>query len=261
MSPLFFCKQFLCIVFLLFCLQSKGTSVPVSDSIPKTVHFGGTITATQNGISLIPSFSLGRPAVMFDLNMGGKKLTFEPFLRFGMDGKPWAFIFWLRYKFVNNSKFRMSMGAHPSYVFRTVPMTMNGTTVNINRADRYAAMDLTPSFVVAKNTTVGVYYLYSHGLDKTSVQNTHFITLNVNFTHIKLAGSIYAKFNPQLYYLNMAGKDGFYATHSFTLAKEKFPLSLQTVMNRAFKTEIAGNRFVWNMSLLYNFNKNYVHRP
>lgn len=31
-------------------------------------------------------------------------------------------------------------------------------------------------------------------------------------------------------------------------------------MNRAFKTEIAGNRFVWNMSLIYNFNKNYVRR-
>lgn len=255
-------KHFFCASILSMLLLLNNISIAQQkDTTQRSFHVGGVITATNNGISLIPSFSLGRPAVMFDMNVGGKKLTFEPFFRFGMDGKPWSFIFWWRYKFVNNSKFRMSMGAHPSYVFRTVPMTTNGSTVNINRADRYAAMDLAPSFVVSKNTTVGVYYLYSHGLDKTSVQNTHFITLNANFTHIQLAGSVYAKFNPQVYYLNMAGKDGFYATHSFSIAKDKFPLSLQTVMNRAFKTEIAGNRFVWNMSLLYNFNKYYVRRP
>jgi hypothetical protein len=244
----------LCLVFVLSATsQTKDTTQRIS-------HFGGTITATQNGISLIPSFSLGRPAVMFDMNMGGKKLTFEPFFRFGMDGKPWSFIFWFRYKFVNNSKLRISIGAHPSYVFRTIDMNTNGIAVNINRADRYAAMDLTPTVAVSKNSTVGVYYLYSHGLDKTSVQNTHFITLNANFSHIKLTGNFYAKFNPQLYYLNMAGKDGFYATHSFTVAHNKLPLSVQTVMNRAFKTEIAGERFVWNLSLLYNFNKTYVRR-
>ena len=251
-------KRYVQFLLLLFITTQAFTQT--ADSSKPVMHIGGTITATQNGISLIPSFSLGRPAVMFDLNMGGKKLTFEPFFRFGMDGKPWAFVFWWRYKFINHSKFRMSIGAHPSYVFRTIPMNTNGTTVNINRADRYAAMDLTPSIVVSKNKTVGVYYIYSHGLDKTSVQNTHFITLNANFSHIKIAGKLYAKFVPQVYYLNMAGRDGFYATHSLTLEYEKFPVSLQTIMNKAFRTEIAGNSFLWNMSVIYSFHKNYVRQ-
>lgn len=60
-------------------------------------HFNGTITATNNGISIIPSFTLGRPAVFFDLNVGGERLTFEPMFRFGMDGKPWSFVLWWRY--------------------------------------------------------------------------------------------------------------------------------------------------------------------
>ena len=251
-------KRYVQFLLLLFITTQAFTQT--ADSSKPVMHIGGTITATQNGISLIPSFSLGRPAVMFDLNVGGKKLTFEPFFRFGMDGKPWAFVFWWRYKFINHSKFRMSIGAHPSYVFRTIPMNTNGTTVNINRADRYAAMDLTPSIVVSKNITVGVYYLYSHGLDKTSVQNTHFITLNANFSHIKIAGKLYAKFVPQVYYLNMAGRDGFYATHSLTLEYEKFPVSLQTIMNKAFRTEIAGNSFLRNLSVIYSFHKNYVRQ-
>jgi hypothetical protein len=231
--------------------QSKDSSKPVS-------HLGGTITATQNGISLIPSFSLGKPAIMFDLNAGGSKLTFEPFFRFGTDGKPWSFIFWWRYKLVNNKKFRMSAGAHPSYVFRSVTADNNGTKEKINRADRYAAVDIAPNYFISPNTSIGIYYLYSHGLDKTSVQNTHFITLNANFTHIKLAGRFYAKFNPQVYYLNQAGRDGFYFTHSLTLAHTNSPFSIQTIMNKVIRTNISGHDFVWNASLIYHFNKNYV---
>jgi hypothetical protein len=153
------------------------------------------------------------------------------------------------------------MGAHPLYVFRTITDYSNGTPVAIDRTDRYAAMDFTPAVAVSKNTIIGIYYLYSHGLDKTSVQNTHFITLNANFKHIKLFKSFYAKFNPQVYYLNIAGKDGFYATHSFTVDREKFPLNIQTAMNRVFRTEISDNSFMWNTGLLYNFNKIYVRSP
>ncbi len=242
---------------VLLAQYSLGQS---SDSVTKIAHFGGTITATQNGISLIPSFSLGKPAVMFDLNVGNKKLTFEPFFRFGTNGKPWSFIFWWRYKAVNSEKFKMSIGAHPSFVFRTLPVTTNGTTVNVIQANRYVAGDFTPTYILSKNISVGVYYLYSHGLDKTSVQNTHFLTLNSNFSNIHLAGKIFAKFIPQVYYLHQDAKDGFYFTYSLTLGRKNFPLSAQTIMNKAIRTSIPGKDFVWNVSLIYSFNKNYVRQ-
>lgn len=243
----------------IYCLLLILAAVPSfsqnADSAKKILHFGGTITATQNGISLIPSFSLNRPAVMFDFNMGGKKLTFEPFLRFGTNGKPWAFVFWFRYKVITGSKFKMSIGAHPSYVFRNIS---NPPLPDAVQVSRFAAIDFTPTYVVAKNISAGIYYLTSLGIDKSSVRYTHFVTLNANFSHLKIAGNLYAKFNPQFYYLNMAGSDGYYFTHSFTLAHEKFPLSLQTIMNKAIRTNIAGNGFIWNLSLIYSFNKNYT---
>jgi hypothetical protein len=242
-----------CLVLLLFiAVQAFSQN---TDTINPVRHFGGTITATQNGISLIPSFSLNRPAVMFDFNMGGKKLTFEPFLRFGMNGKPWSFIFWFRYKIATGDKFKMSIGAHPSYVFRTISNPQVADAVQVSR---FAAVDFTPTIVVGKNISTGVYYLFSKGLDPSSVRYTHFITLNANFSHIGLGKTLYAKFSPQFYYLNMAGKDGLYFTHALTLAANKFPLSIQTIMNKAFRTEIAGNNFVWNASIIYSFNKNYV---
>ena len=53
-------------------------------------HFGGAVTVTNNGISFIPTFTLGKPAVIFDLSMG-KRLSFEPQFRFALEGKPWSF--------------------------------------------------------------------------------------------------------------------------------------------------------------------------
>jgi hypothetical protein len=65
-----------------------------ADSTKAVYHFGGAVTVTNNGISLLPTFSLDKPAVMFDMSVGGKKLSFEPQFRFSLEGKPWAFIFW-----------------------------------------------------------------------------------------------------------------------------------------------------------------------
>lgn len=247
-----YCVQLLCLLFIAVQAFSQA-----NDSSKPVQHFGGTVTATQNGISLIPSFSLNKPAVMFDFNMGGRKLTFEPFLRFGMNGKPWSFIFWWRYKLATGDKFKMSIGAHPSFVFKTIS---NPQVPDAMQVSRFAAFDLTPNYKIAKHTTVGVYYLFSKGLDASSIRYTHFVTINANFSHIGLGKTLYAKFVPQVYYLNMAGRDGFYVTHSLTLAANKFPLSLQTIMNKALRTELPGKNFVWNASIIYSFNKNYVRR-
>lgn len=70
----------------------------------KTYHFSGVITATNNGISIIPSFSLGKPALMFELSMGTEKFHSDPQFRFAMEGKPWAFVFWWRYQMYKSEK-------------------------------------------------------------------------------------------------------------------------------------------------------------
>jgi hypothetical protein len=248
------------IKFLLFLiatgigLVNNTFAQPSIDSTKNPVHFGGTLTATQNGISLIPSFSLGKPALMFDLNAGGKRLSFEPFFRFSMAGKPWAFIFWWRYKLVEQKKFRLGVGAHPSYVFRNIKD--NNGTASI-QASRYAAAEIAPNYLFAKNISAGFYYLYSHGLDKTSVQNTHFVTANLNFLHVGISRLFYLKFNPQLYYLWQDNKNGFYATYTLTLLSPKSPFAIQTIMNKAIRSDIPAKNFVWNASLLYNFNHYY----
>ena len=231
------------------------------DSTKLTAHFSGAVTVTNKGISLIPSFTLGKPALIFDINTGNKKLSFEPQIRFALEGRPWSFIFWWRYKVVNSKKFKLGVGAHPSFVFRNTTATLNGVPTNIIQTHRYFATEIVPNYFVAKIVSVGIYYLYSHGLDAGAVNNTHFITINSNFSNIKLTKQFFMKFAPQVFYLKMDNQDGYYVTSAITLAKKNLPFTIQSIMSKAINTSIvAKSDFVWNVSLIYSFNKKYVRQ-
>jgi hypothetical protein len=229
-----------------------------ADSTKSPVHFSGAISVTNNGISLVPTFSLGKPAVLFHLSRGKGRLSFDPDMRFALQGKPWSFLFWWRYQLVKTKKFAMKLGAHPALNFKTQAVTINGVAQNQLIARRYLAGELTPNYFLSKNISIGLYYLYSRGFDEGSPKNTHFLTVNSNFSHIKLPNRFYMKFTPQLYYLKQDKLDGYYATAALALAKQNFPLSLSTIVNKTIHTNIASKNFVWNINLVYSFNKTYA---
>ncbi len=248
------------LVFALTILSPLAFSQNI-DSTKSVRYFGGAATVTNNGISLLPTFSLGKPAAIFDMTMGNKKLSFEPQFRFALEGKPWSFIFWWRYKVLKTDKFLITIGAHPSVVFRTIPVTINGVTYETLEAHRYLAAEFSPNYFITKNISVGIYYLHSRGFAESATQSTHFVTINSNFSNIKLSEQFYMKFNPQVFYLKMDQRDGYYVTATVTLAKRNFPLSLQSIMNQAIQTNIpTKSDFVWNVSLIYSFRKEFVKK-
>jgi len=153
----------------------------------------------------------------------------------------------------------VTLGAHPAMNFKTESWSENGAPKTAIVTRRYLAGELVPNYFVSKNVSIGLYYLYSHCFDKGTAANTHFLTINSNFSHIKLFDDVYLRFTPQLYYLNQDGKEGFYFTSAFTLAKARFPLSVQSIINKTIQTEVPGSEnFVWNISLIYSFTKKYV---
>ena len=99
-TPLKQCKKnsfyyFLFFYYLLIALFRKN-----ADSSKTIRHFSGSVAVTNNGISIVPSFSLGKPAVAFNFSMGKNRFSFEPDLRFSLAGKPWSFLFWSRYHLI-----------------------------------------------------------------------------------------------------------------------------------------------------------------
>ena len=153
----------------------------------------------------------------------------------------------------------MNVGTHLGLNFKTSVLPINRDTSEVTITRRYLAFELSPNYFLSKNISVGIYYLYSHGLDAGTIGNTHFITFNTNFSNIKLTDKFFMKVNPQLYYLKLDAQDGFYYTSSFTVAKKNFPLSVSAIINKEIKSNIRGSKnLIWNVSLVYAFNKNYV---
>ena len=229
------------------------------DSARLIQHFSGSASVTNNGISLVPSFSLGRPAAIFLLSLGGQRFSVDPDIRFGLDGKPWTFLFWGRYKLKNEGRFRLGTGAHLGLNYRKATLLFNGEAAEGLVVRRYLAAELVPTYFMARNISVGSYYLYSHGLDAGTVSNTHFITLNVNFSRLPLTEQFYLRVNPQVYYLYQDGRDGRYLTGSIVLSKVRFPLSVSWLFNKTIRSNILGSKdFLSSFSLVYSFNRNYA---
>lgn len=243
----------------LFLLIIGITSVSVAQDTSddaKIIRIAGSASLTNNGISLIPNFSLGDPAALFNLSVTRGRLSFDTDFNFSLEAKPWYILYWLRYQVVNHEKFQVGAATHLGLNFKPSEMLIDGNLENTTITERYWVVDVSPRYLISKNTAVGMYYLHSVGLDPGTVGNTNFLTLNANFSNIQLLKDIYLGINPQIYYLKQDLPDGFYFTSTFTLSKSKCPVSISSLLNKEIKTDIiSGKGFVWNITVKYSFSK------
>lgn len=245
----------LIIGFILFSFNSEAQK---TDTTQTPSFFRGQITATNNGISLVPAFSLGKPAVLFDLNIGKGRLSFDPMIRFGMNGKPWTFVFWWRYRLVQQKRFSMSLGAHPSVVFRNLTISDNGVSKDYIVAHRFLAWEASPTFKINKNFNLGLYYLGSRGLTEGASRNNTFLAIrsavSIPMSQFKL------NINPQFYYLKRDAQQGTYVSATANLYKNSWPISLNGIVSKAIKTTIEGKSLQLSVGLVYNINNTYLKR-
>ena len=244
------------IVLLIGCGPDSFSQV--ADSTKPVKHFSGTASITNNGIALVPNFSLEKPAVIFIMSLGGERFSFDPDIRFGLDGKPWTMLFWARYKLLTKTKFRLHTGAHLGLNYRNTPITINNIPSENSIARRYLAAELAPNYYFTKNISTGVYYLFSRGLDNGTTKNTHFVTLNANFSHLPLSKKFYLRFNPQVFYLYQDGREGFFATGLEKKKKNNFPLSVSYLVNKRLSGNILSRDFINSFSVIYSFNRKFI---
>jgi hypothetical protein len=246
-------------IFTLFLLGAVTAFSQQADTTRGVLQFSGAVSITNNGFSLIPAFSLGKPAVMATLYAGGKRLSFEPEFRYSLEGKPWSFIFIWRYKVIKKDKFQFTLGTHlPALNFISANVPANGTDQEVIKARRFfPVVELFPSHRISRDINIGLYYQYAYGQEEELARHTQFISLRTSLANLRVAGPYHLKINPQLYYLKMDKRDGYYVTSSLSLARNRFPLSVSTAMNKALQTDIAGKKSDWNVSLVYSFNTSY----
>lgn len=259
MDTLIRCKPKL-VIALSVVLFSFILSTCVAQHRDSTLFFKSTVSITQNGFSFIPSFSLGKPAIIFEPSIGNKRMSFEPQFRFALEGKPWSFIFIYRYKVIDSNKFSLQIGGHiPALIFSTQNVLRNGVADDVIASQRFLAVELTPNYTLSKNISIGMYLLRGHGFDKGGTQDSYYAGLRSTIANIGLGKRISLRCNPQVYYLKTDDIDGVYVTNTLTLSMQNFPLAVSNIVNKAVQTNIPGKMFDWNLSLIYSFDKNYIH--
>lgn len=88
--------------------------------------------------------------------------------------------------------------------------------------------------------------------------NTHYVAIRGSISNIGITKNLNVGFMPQVYYLKMDKADGFYFASFFSLIHNRLPLSLGAMINKKIESEIAGDDFIWSVSLIYSFGKKYV---
>ncbi|MFN8346936.1 MAG: hypothetical protein U0X91_18180 [Spirosomataceae bacterium] len=223
----------------------------------RELGIGGNISITNNGFSNIPSFSLGKPATVINLTVAGKRLSFEPELRFSLEGKPWSFLFWGRYKVVNTQKYLLGVGLHPGFNFKTEHSIVNNIESDYIVTRRYVTGEINQVVNLTKTINTSVYYMYGRGLDEGAARHTHYLALRAGFNSVRLSKEVVLRINPQLFFLNTAYKNGVYVASSISVVKRNWPVYLGAMLNKAIKTDIPSKDFNWNISLNYTFGKTY----
>ncbi|WP_298354661.1 hypothetical protein [Runella sp.] len=238
---------------LLFIFVFQKTFCQKPDTTHTPLTFNGTINVTNNGFSNIPSFSLGKPATIINLTVGGKRTSFEPELRFSLEGKPWSFLFWLRHKVIRRPKYQLSVGVHPGFNFRYEDAVIKGVESNYIVTRRYLTEELNQNFVVNKQVSMSLYYMYGRGIDVGTTKNTHYLSLRAAFSNLKITKDITGRLNPQVFYLKTDDKEGFFVAASLGIAKKNWPISIGAMMNQKIKSTIVTQDFNWNVGLNYVF--------
>jgi hypothetical protein len=239
---------------LLATLPLFGHGLEAQDSsrvAPRTLLLGA-LTVTSKGIATVPSFTLGKPAAILDIAIVRGGLSFEPQFRMGLDGKPWAFLFWGRYRLVDRGPLHVTIGGHPALSFRSSSVTIGGVERDVIVTRRYLAGELAAAYTLSRHVAVGPYYLYSHAFENDVARTTQFLAARAYLTSIPLSKTVFLRVDPQVYYLRVADRDGFYAYTGISVAKTGLPLSLSSVVSQPMRTNVpGGNDFLWNVSARY----------
>lgn len=238
---------------LLFLFCNTAIFAQKADSVKKTepLQASANIQITNNGVSLFPNLMLGKPAAIINLTVGKKHIFFEPELRWRLNGEPWSYIFWLRYRPKRTEHFSWHVGGHPSYVVRPSQVTINGKTENRWISQRYFAAEFVPVWHQSPKFSLGLHLLASKGLDSYAIKKSTYVSIQPRFPNIGISKNYYLGFFPQVFHLTLDNKKGVYYSQMLSFNRKKLPVYVSSIFTYKIKSTIAGDNVVWNVGLNY----------
>lgn len=209
-----------------------------------------TVSLNSNGISSIPAFSLGAPAIVGTAGLAKGRFSYDPVLAYGLDMKPWYIDSWVHYMIVDGSSFKMRTGINFSMYFSDLKLPDE----DILQGERYWALELAGMYYFNEQTSLTLMYWNDRGQDPGTITG-HFITLAGDRSGMELGKHLLWGINLQVFYIGYTGNnDGFFVTPKVTVSGRKVPISLFFQATQAIISNIEPfPGFNWNIGVAYAF--------
>jgi hypothetical protein len=197
-----------------------------TDSTKQAWHVNGFIMVTNNGISPVPAFSLGKPALMTTLYVKKGGFTFSPEFNYGSDGKPWTVNQWFRYQWTKG-KIIYRTGINHSLFFGRETLLKGNTNVLFAKLNQYIAIESGLTYKLSDKNSISLTYWRSYGLDYGSVKTGNFVSLSSTFSKIPFSKSLFLQLRPNLFYIyNQVPFEGLFVSAIASMSHKKYPFSL-----------------------------------
>lgn len=255
---IYFRRLNLIVLFLCSALFSYGQEVIGDKATTEDAYgfkFSGTIGLNTNGISPVPAFSLGKPAIMGFLSLRKNRFSFDPEIAYATDGTPWFFSSCFRYLIWDKNKWGIKVAAVWNVSNSYPEVIENGVSQTITKSNKYLVFEFVPTYQISDKLSIGGAIFVGRGFEKGALKQMHFISLVGNIVKLPVTKKLYCSLFPQVFYLNLDGDtDSLFVSGAAGIGHNKLPLFLSTQMNQPLVTSISPDPgFSWNVGLSYTF--------
>jgi hypothetical protein len=229
-------KSHIILSFLAFSMIAVSTFAGqnTDSTESKRIQAGATFSLNSNGISSVPAFSLGKPALIASVSVGKGWFSYDPALGYSLDGRPWFIDNWLHVKLINRPGFELRTGMNVStYCGRyTLP---DG---DFYRVERYFTYELAGIFRFGNNMSLLTEYWNDRGQEDWSIKG-HFLNAIVERTDMAMGKHVLFTAALQLFYINYTGNnDGLFVAPRIAFSVRNFPVSVFSQVIQAITTNI-----------------------
>jgi len=238
----------LLILALTFFVFNEALTQESTESKKSTLKAGCNFSINTNGISSIPSFSLGAPAVIAAPTFTKGRFNYEPVLAYDLDIQPWFIDNWFRYKIIDRPKFEFRTGLNFSMYFSDYKLPDE----TILQAQRYWAVEFTTFYRPTVNSFISAAYWNDRGQDPGTITG-HYLSLMGERSEIGIGKSLLLAANMHLFYINYNGNnDGLFISPKVTTSVRNLPFALFFHVIQAITSNISPfPGFSWNLGFSY----------
>ena len=203
----------------------------------------GNIQLTNNGVSPVPIFALGKPAIMGTAVMRKGKFYFNPEFNLGIDAKPWTIFSRVGYYLVEQKKLTIYITANTNWFFLPIKPIINDEEFQVQQ---YYSFEFNGEYRPRDNQRFIFAYWRSDRLSKTGVLFEDLVNFAYCFDNIKFGNKNIINTRPSFFYLEDHGwVKGFFTAQTTTYQKENWKCNVFVTTSWPV-TNMPGTGFIWN---------------